>query len=87
MNKNTFIAVFISAHIIFIFLQVHKHTKFVQYTYTLQKLEKKRGKLQEKKQTYVQHLYALKDREAIKKFARTLHMRPVKLTQIKKIAI
>ncbi len=83
MKRNAFIAVFITAHIIFIFLQVHKHTQFVTFTYKQQKLEKKQNTLQQEKQLLTQQLYALKDRDTIKKFARkTLKMRPVRLNQV-----
>lgn len=86
MKRNTFIAMFITAHIVFIFLQVHKHTQFVTFTYARQKLEKKQNTLQQEKQLLTQQLYALKDRDTVKKFARkTLKMRPIRLNQVKKL--
>ena len=69
-----------------IFLQVHKHTLFIKNNYKQQLFEKNIAALKEKKQKYTQELHALKDREAIKKFARnTLHMRPYTLNQITKL--
>ncbi len=88
MKKNYFITFFITAHIILIFLQVHKHTLFVKNSYTQQEYEKTLAILQEKKQTLMQELYVLKDRETIKKFAQEkLNMRPYALNQIKKIRL
>ena len=86
MKKNTFITFFITAHIVLIFLQVHKHTLFIKTSYNQQQCEKKLTKLQEKKQTLTQELYALKDRENIKKFAHDkLNMRAYALNQVKKL--
>ena len=86
MKKNTFITFFITAHIVLIFLQVHKHTLFIKNSYNQQQCEKKLAQLQDKKQTLTQELYALKDRESIKKFAyEKLSMRPYALNQVKKL--
>jgi len=88
MKKNSFITFFITAHIVLIFLQVHKHTLFIKNSYNQQQCEKKIAVLQEKKQTLTQTLYALKDRESIKKFAHDkLNMRPYALNQVKKLPI
>ncbi len=88
MKKNTFVALFIAAHILFIFLQVYKHTQFVKSTYAQQKHEKKHSALKRKKQSLVQQLYALKDRDSIRKFAKnSLKMRPIRLNQVNKIKL
>ena len=87
MKKFSFITFFITAHIILIFLQVHKHTLFIKNSYNQQLFEKNIATLKEKKQKFTQELHALKDRDAIKEFARhTLHMRPYTLNQITKLA-
>ncbi len=86
MKKNSFLTIFISAHIILIFLQIHKHTLLVKNSYNQQQCEKKIATLTDKKQTLTQELYALKDRENIKQYAQNnLHMRPYKLSQVKKL--
>jgi hypothetical protein len=86
MKKNSFITLFITAHILLIFLQIHKHTLFIKNSYNHQQCEKKLALLQEKKQTLTQELYALKDRENIKKYAQDkLKMRPYALNQVKKL--
>jgi len=88
IKKPSFISFFIAVHIILIFLQVHKHTLFIKHNYTQQMYEKKINALQDKKQQLTQELYALKDREAIKKFAHdTLQMRPYTLRQITKLSL
>lgn len=86
MKKNSFLTIFISAHIFLIFLQVHKHTLFIKNSYNQQQCEKKLAALTEKKQTITQELHALKDRENIKKYAQEkLNMRPYALNQVKKL--
>ena len=86
MKKNSFITLFITAHILLVFLQIHKHTLFIKNSYNHQECEKKLVLLQEKKQTLTQQLYALKDRDNIKKYAQDkLKMRPYALNQVKKL--
>ena len=86
MKKHSFITLVISAHILIIFLQIHKHTLFIKISYNHQQCEKKLALLQEKKQTLTQELYALKDRDNIKKYAQDkLKMRPYALNQVKKL--
>lgn len=88
MKKNYFLILFIFAHIIFLFLQIHKYTLFIKNSYKQQQYEKKIVALTEKKQKLIQELYALKDRDNIKKYAHEkLHMHPYTLTQIKKISV
>jgi cell division protein FtsL len=86
MKKKSFITFFITVHILLIFLQIHKHTLFIKTNYEQQQCEKKIATLTEKKQTLTQELYALKDRENIKKYAqKELKMRPYALNQVKKL--
>jgi len=88
MKKNYFITTFITAHIILIILQIHKHTLFIKNSYNQQQCEKKLIALTEKKQTLTQELYALKDRENIKKYAQAkLNMQPYALNQVKKLDV
>ena len=77
---------FITGHIIFIFLQIYNHTQNIQQTYKKQNYEKKYGILRKKEQKLSQHLYELKDSTTIKQFAQsTLHMQPNRLNQVRKI--
>ena len=86
MKKNSFITIFITAHIVLIFLQVHKHTLFIKNSYNHQQCEKRITTLTEKKQKLTQELYALQDRDNVKKYAQNkLKMRPYALHQVKKL--
>jgi len=86
MKKVSFFTFFITIHLIFIFLQIHKHTLFIQNNYNQQECEKKIITLTEQKKNLTQQLYALKDPQTIKQYAEdVLQMRPYTLNQIKKI--
>ncbi len=86
LRKKTFIILFITGHVVFIFLQIYNHTQYIQQTYTKQTYEKKHDTLCKEKQKFTQQLYALKDPTTIKQFAQdTLHMHPNRLKQVKKI--
>jgi cell division protein FtsL len=86
MKKISFLTFFITAHIVLIFLQVHKYTLFIKNSYNQQQCEKTIATFTNKKQTLTQELYALKDRENIKRYAQNkLGMRPYALNQVKKL--
>jgi hypothetical protein len=85
MKKQLFIFLFITAHLFFIFSQIHKQSQFIQASYEKQKYEKRKHELLEKKQTLN---YSLKremlNPAAIKNFAHdSLHMQKINLKQIK----
>ncbi len=87
MQKKRFVTIFIVTNLIFIFLQIHKHTQFIKYSFALQKNEKTYKDLLQQKEILTQKLYAIQNRSAIKKFAqRKLHMHPVAMHQIKHLA-
>ncbi len=86
MKKNRFIILFIFFNILFIILQIYKHTLFIRFTYQKQKHETEWADLVQKKQELTQKLYTLTDRTHIKKYAqKKLKMRPMKLNQVKKL--
>ena len=88
MKKNSFLTFFITAHIVLIFLQVHKHTLFIKNSYKQQLYEKRITECAEKKQHLLQALHLLKDRDTIKAVAyNKLKMRPYTLKQIIKPSI
>jgi len=88
MKKKSFLAFFISIHVILIFLHIHKHTLLIKNNYIHQQYEKKIVTLSKKKQDLTQELHALKDRENIKQYAQNkLNMRPYSLNQVKKIPL
>ena len=86
MKRKIFIPLFIGTHILFIFLQIYKHSQVIKLSYKKQKNEADRQLLAQKKQDLTHQLYALKNRSAIKKFAMNhLNMKKITLKQIKKI--
>jgi len=87
MKRSIFISLFIGTQLFLVTLQVYKHSKHTQMLYDKQKHEAHKINLLAKKQQLTQELYACKDRTTIKQYAiNSLHMEPVRLSQIKKIA-
>lgn len=87
MKRSTFIAIFISTHFGFIFLQIHKHTGFIKQSFAKQKNERLLASLEVKKQQLTQDLHIAKNHASVREFAKTnLNMAPVRLSQIKKVS-
>lgn len=87
-KKSAFITIFISTHIVFIFLHIHKYSQVVKASYQKQKNTIMLEALCQKKQDLTHAWYALQNRSAIKQFAiNTLKMEPINLNQVKKIHI
>lgn len=87
MKRPAFLFLFIGTHVLFIVLQIHKHTLITKLSYQKQKHESDKVHLEKKKQDLVNQLYALADRSDIKKFAAShLHLQPITLSQVKKIS-
>lgn len=86
MQRKTFITIFVGTHILFIFLQIHKHSQIIKQSYTKQKFEQEKTLLIKKKQALTHQLYACKNKSTIKDFAiKELGMQPLRLSQIKTI--
>ena len=86
MKKLTLIIIFIGSHIIFIFLQIHKHSLFIKNSYQRQKNETVQESLLQKKQELLHNLHVLKEQSRVKQFAHeNLDMDTVTLRQLKKI--
>lgn len=86
MKRASFLALFISVHIVFIVLQIYKHSCYAQFVYDKQKHESLKTNLLAKRQDLTGKLYACKDRSMVKEFAiKQLNMEQVKLSQIKKL--
>ncbi len=89
MKQSTFLALFITANISFIFLQVHKHSKRIKLSYTKQIIENQKISLIKQKQELTHNLYTLNDRASIKQYIKenkdTLALVPVRINQIKKV--
>ena len=86
MNQSRFLAIFTTTHVLFILLQIHKHTQIVRYSYQKQELEQQISLLSEKQEQLTQLLCEHKSHDAINQYAQTkLDMKPLQLNQIKKI--
>lgn len=84
MKKGTFLSIFIVTHLLFIFLQIHKHMQFIKYSFAKQKYEKELQQVTHKKQELTNQLYAQQNRSTVKQYAQDqLGMKEIRLAQIK----
>jgi Tfp pilus assembly protein PilO len=87
MKRSIFITIFISIHILFVGLQIHKHGLFVQLSYQKQKQEKLKDELLQRKQELAHQLHAAKAPTLIKQYVVQKNgMERVKLAQIKRLS-
>jgi predicted membrane chloride channel (bestrophin family) len=83
MKKTVFITLFISTHIGFFFLHIHKHMQFIKESFTKQKYEQALSTIAQKKQARLNELYALQNKQDVKAYAtRKLALKPVSMTQL-----
>lgn len=86
IKTNYFLPLFISMHLLGVFLLIHKRSLIIEQTYKAQELEEQTKTLASKKQQLTNQLYALQQRSSVKKFAQeTLHMREISLAHIKRL--
>jgi hypothetical protein len=86
MKQNQFITIFLAVNVVFIFLHIHKHVRFVQHSFEKQRYERMLAQLEKERDVLTNQLYTLQNRSDIKAFAQeTLHLRPIALSQIKKL--
>ena len=86
MKKTVFIALFVSTHIGFIFLHIHKHMQFFRESFSKQKNEQILAKALEQKQSKQNELYALQNKQGIKSEAKQkLGLQPVVMTQLHRL--
>lgn len=86
IKRVSFISVFITAHILFVVAQIHKHSTIAELSYEQQKNQKTLSDLTEKKQQLTNTLHALHNRQTTQEFVQAhLGMRPVKLSQVKNL--
>ena len=84
MKKQTFIIIFVSAHLLFIGFQIDKQTQLVKLSYKKQTYEQKLKELKTSEQKLTNHLHALQNHQKIKAFASsTLGMQPLFLKNLK----
>lgn len=86
MKRSTFIPLFIGAHVLCVFIQIHQYSRMIKASYQKQKSETQMANLKQKKQELTHHLYALHNKTKIKEFAtNTLKMESITLGHIKKM--
>lgn len=86
MKRNLFALLFIGTHIIFIVLQIHRHSLYIQYSYQKQKNEKMYENLLKEQEMLAYELHTLHNSETIKQYAQNeLNMMPTNLRHIKKV--
>ncbi len=86
MKRSSFIGFFVGGQILFILLHLHKQSLFIKYSYLKQKVETEKESLEKENEHLTHQLYTLHDRAQVKEFAQNkLDLKPMKITQIKKI--
>ena len=86
-KRRLFFSTFVTVHLVFVFLQIHKHTQFIHESYRKQKNEKLYAKLLTEKDTLIHKIHTLQNKELIKQYAQTqLRMTALNLKQIKKVS-
>ncbi len=86
MKRSWFITLFVSVHILFVLLVIHKQNNFIALSYEHQRKHKRILELQDEKKQLLHEQYALTSHAHVKKFAQTkLGMEPVRITQMKKL--
>lgn len=85
MKRSVFLSIFVSTHVLFVVLQIHKQSAIIKTAYHKQKQEALLAELTYRKQMLTQQLYACKNHMRIKAYAtQELAMQKVQLKQIQK---
>lgn len=86
MKKTVFLTLFITTHIGFFFLHIHKQMQFIKESFTKQTHEQSLSKMEHKKQARLNELYALHNKQDVQTYATaTLALQPVKMTQLHRL--
>lgn len=86
MKRIAFFLFFTAMQIAMIFCAIHKNMRFIQYSFTKQKLERHYQALIQEKTLLTQQLYILQDPSEIKKFSQeSLDLTPINIAQIRRI--
>lgn len=84
--NSLIVLVFILINLAFIFLQIHKQSRFVQLSYARQRLEKEREQLNKQYNELIHKIYVQQSRKHVQKYAKEhLGMRNTGVNQIHKI--
>jgi hypothetical protein len=86
MKKQTFITIFIGAHILFASLQIYKQNEFTKRAYEHQRKQHMHDQLIEKRNDLKNKKCALASHTDIKRFAHSQGLEPISITkQVKKL--
>ncbi len=86
VKKNLFLIFFITTNVGFFFLQIKKQMLFIKESFRKQKNERVLAMKEQEQQKLMNQLYTTQNKADIKQYAHhTLHMKPVQLTQVKKL--
>ena len=86
MKKIILITLFISTHIGFLFLHIHKQMQFIKESFAKQKNEQLLAKTTQEKQARHNELHALHNKQDIKAYAeKKLDLKPVSMTQLHRL--
>lgn len=82
------VVVFVMINVLFIFLQIHKQSQFVQLSYARQRLEKEKELLLNQRNKLVHQLHVQQSRKNVQKYAQDhLGMGQTSVKQIHKISL
>ncbi len=88
MKRQTFIFIFIFAHIMFASLQIYKQNEFTQRAYEHQRKQRTLEELVEKRNDLKNKKCALATHVDIKRFAQSVGLEPISITkQVKKLDV
>ena len=82
MNRSRFVTWLLVLFVVFVFLKIYQHNGIVKLAYKKQKIERMKGKLEKKRNSFLVELYKLKNQKRIVEKARSLGMVPLKPSQI-----
>ena len=86
MKRSTSVAFFICINLVLVVAHIHKQSRFIRLSYIKQKSELEKDKLSKELQSLTLQAQTLHDRAQVRHFAtNTLQLKPVKISQIKKI--
>lgn len=86
MKRMAFFTLFITTHVLFAILHIHKNTQFIKQTFAKQKSDSNLEKLALKKQELTKKIYLCQNQESIKEYVdKQLHLQPLSIKQVKKL--
>ncbi len=86
MKKTVFVTLFITTHIGFFFLHIHKQMQFIKESFTKQTYEQTLSKIEHQKEARLNKLYVLQNKQDVQTYATTtLALKPVRMAQLHRL--